>query len=702
MANTNIGISNFVYSQSPFFVRNDHPNFIKFVEAYYQYLEQEGKTIERAKGFRSALDIDRTIDLYADKLYSQFLSLLPDNVIADKNLILKHVKDFYRSRGTEKSIEFLMSILYDLDTNFYYPKRDILKASDGKWFKEKSLKVFDVQLNNVADNNIYTAKKFTEREIRGQTSNASATVENVDVYYENGALIKELKISSQTRDFIAGEKIFATYEEEGNFNYISANVFSGIIASVNILNSGNSYILGTQVPIESNTGSGGVVIISSISVGSLKLISVTDGGAGFQNSNIILVTGGGGSGANADVSSVNTDETYHPNSYNVVIATISLEAGTRIGNSRYSNLNSSITDPANNWIANSMLYFTYSNTGPIQSVTVLVGGNNYSTGVNLTGQANTRIKNLGILGRMRIIDGGQDYAVNDEIEFINQPYLLAGAGFGARGYVESVNATTGAITSVKFKQVPGHYIGGSGYSMFALPLANVISGTGNGANVIVTATLGEGEILSSVSDDVGAIRRLTIVSGGSGYVSSPTLNLKALGSGTAQAVATIVQGVYTYPGRYLNDDGHLSSFNFLQDGKYYHNYSYVVRIKQAINSYRKALKDLVHPAGMIAFGEYTMVDEGETMNVDVSTTSNVKKTIFNYAVYGANSGNIRITRTSHGLVNGNTVYLEFQSGNTINIMNGIFTVMTSNANTFFILQSNTVNTSGNVYYGTLQ
>ncbi len=114
MANTNIGISNFVYSQAPFFVRNDHPALIKFIEGYYQSLEQEGKTIERAKGFREALDVDRSIDLYTDKLYSQFLKLIPEETIADKNLILKHIKDFYRAKGTEKSIEFLLSILYDL------------------------------------------------------------------------------------------------------------------------------------------------------------------------------------------------------------------------------------------------------------------------------------------------------------------------------------------------------------------------------------------------------------------------------------------------------------------------------------------------------------------------------------------------------------------------------------------------------------
>jgi hypothetical protein len=302
---------------------------------------------------------------------------------------------------------------------------------------------------------------------------------------------------------------------------------------------------------------------------------------------------------------------------------------------------------------------------------------------------------------MAIVHAGSGYAVNDEIEIINQPYATVGAGVGARGYVASVNGT-GAITSVKFKEVPGHYIGGSGYNMLQLPRANVLSGTGVGANIAVTAVLGAGEKMISTSDDIGAILSLTIFSGGSGYKTPPTINLKHLGSGTAQVNSTIVQGVFTYPGRYLNDDGHLSSFNFLQDGRYYHNYSYVVRIKQAISNYRKALKDLAHPAGMSLFGEYTSVDNGETMNVQVRTETQTNEIIYRPATYNANLGNIRIFKTSHGLVSGNNVYLEFQSGNTINIMNGIFTVTTSNANTFFVVQSNTVNTSGNVYYGIIQ
>lgn len=878
MANTNIGISNFVYSQSPFFVRNDHPNFIRFVEAYYEYLEQEGKTIERAKGFREALDVDKSIDLYTEKIYSQFLSQIPNDVIADKNLISKHIKDFYRSRGTEKSIKFLMSILFDEDVTFYYPKTDILKASDGKWYQEKSLKVYDIKVNNVADPEILTVKNFTGRQIRGETSNATATVESVDVYYETGVTVKELKISNQVRDFNAGELIRAKFEDQGEIKDISANVFSGIIVRTDIVNRGNNYVVGQRANVESNTGSGAIIVISEVSRASIKSISPVDGGAGFQNTNVILVSGELGFGANATVSLVNTDETVHPNSYNIAITLISAEANSVIGNtsgntyetfaypnlnvvlvnlpgntsnltattdagvqigtmtfssriansnvfmktgdslnaynslsttsyalkitsssptsssvsftplipgstvlnrieiipepfSAYSNLtiscgsgssvttinlsawksnsnvffetfdnlycsgtnvrimrsntrtNQLIIDPglsgpltnqpfqilkkpnAKMSLANTLGFFTYANTGPIQRVLVLSGGNNYTGNVSLTAQANTRVRNLGILGKMSIVRPGYNYVVGDEIEIINQPSATIGAGAGARGYVYSVNAS-GSITSVRFKQVSGHYIGGSGYSMEELPSANIITSTGIGGNVIVTAVLGDGETLTSVSDDIGSILKIDILSGGSGYATAPVINLKGFGSGTAQVDATIIQGVYTYPGRYLNDDGHLSSFNFLQDGKYYHNYSYVTKIRKSIEKYRSALKNLAHPAGMSLFGEYITVDEGDTMNIQVSAANTTPTIVFklasyvsNIVNYTTNTTNVRIIRTNHGVSNGTNVYLEFQTADTINISNGIFKVSLVNANVFVVSQSAPANTSGNVYYG---
>ena len=62
---TNNKISTVVSSQLPEFVRADHPVFVAFLQAYYEYLEQSnstlsfGKTVERAKNIRNYFDTEK-------------------------------------------------------------------------------------------------------------------------------------------------------------------------------------------------------------------------------------------------------------------------------------------------------------------------------------------------------------------------------------------------------------------------------------------------------------------------------------------------------------------------------------------------------------------------------------------------------------------------------------------------------------------
>ena len=193
---SNNRISNLIKTQLPFFVRNDHPNFILFLEAYYEYLEQNEKTINRAKNLRIYRDVDLTEDQFSVKLYDTFMKYIPSDVIADKNLIIKHIKDFYRAKGTEKATKFLMRILYDIEIDFYYPKKDILRASDGKWYIQKSLRITDTQVSNVVNSAITGLEKYIKTTIKGSYSNTTATVEKVDRYYDQGTLIDELILSN--------------------------------------------------------------------------------------------------------------------------------------------------------------------------------------------------------------------------------------------------------------------------------------------------------------------------------------------------------------------------------------------------------------------------------------------------------------------------------------------------------------------------
>jgi len=695
---SNNKISHLINSQVPFFVRNDHQAFVTFLEKYYEYLEQQDKAVNTVKNIQTYFDVDLTPDDYANKLYSIFMNFLPDFALADKDILIKNIKDFYRAKGTEKATRFLFRILYNEEIDFYYPKKDILRASDGKWFIQKSLRVTDTKLNSTANTSIFALEKFVSTQIVGNTSLASAIVERVDRYFEQGQQIDELILSNINGEFSDGETIFTLSD---GLVPLTSNVFGGVISSISITNAGSNYTVGDPVIFVSNTGTGACATVTSVSTGNVADITVLYGGAGYQNGNFLLISGGGGAGANANVTSVLADGSVHPNSYNIVASTISLETNTPINNATYSNLNSA---NANSWIANGMSYWVYANTGPARSILILNSGLNYTSKPSISILPNTVIFGLGILGAMEIANGGQNYQIGDVIEFINVP---GGYGTGAVANVTNVdNQNANAISQVRFQQIPGHFVGGSGFDENFLPRANVISGTGNGANIVVKAILGSGANLTSLTSSIGAIQSISITNRGTGYLPDTTIDLTGSGDGRAQATPFIVQGAYSYPGRYLNDDGHISSYNFLEDRDYYQIFSYVIKSTKSIADYRTAVKDINHPAGLKIFGEYDYVNENIGSEVSADEDAN---TIYNVEAAGyvnttsyitvaktyEKTGNlINVSYASHGLSANANVYLEFTSGNFANVQNSLYMIANSFSNYFYVVQkSNVLNIS---------
>lgn len=661
---TNNKISNIVGSQVPFFVKNDHPQFILFLEAYYEFLEQNGQTIERIKNVKDYYDIDKTIDQFAEKLYDTYLKLFPKNMQVDKSLLMKHAKEFYLARGTEKSIRFLMNILFNEENiDFYYPKKDVLKASDGKWYVQQSLKISDLKINDVSNATFFGLEKFASTSIKGNTSGATAVVERVDRFYEGGTEVEELVLSDLRGEFTNGEQIFTLFTENGQNKSVTASVFGGVLNTVRVTNGGSAYKIGDPVLVQSNSGSGANVQVAKVTSGNIISITVLDVGSGFQNNDYLLITStGAGSGANAYITAVENSGKTHPNTYNIYYSQISSEANTVIGNTVYSNLNSGLTDPANNWIANSLSSFVYSNTGPARAITVVSAGNDYSVPPEISVIANTRIQELGILGRMTVDSGGEGYVIGDTIRIDN---VLFGYGTGAAANVTNVGAN-GTITEVGWVNVPGHITGGAGYSGQFMPTATVESSNANanGAIITVKSILGEGATFFTPNTTLGTVERLVIYNKGIGYLEPPTLDLTGHGDGKATAEATTITGVFKYPGRYLNDDGMLSTANYLEDRDYYQNFSYVLRLQSSINEYRQTLKDLIHPAGMKVFGEYRILDNAEVSNglTNVISTTVTTKAPRTYTI----ANNVIITYTAHGLTNANSIYMEFMTGNIAN------------------------------------
>lgn len=597
LANTRV--SDLISSQLPQFIRDDHETFQAFLESYYEYLEQSGELSDVGNNLIEYFDIDKTLTSFADHMYNEFMLSIPRDISADKAIVLKHIKDFYRAKGSEKSLKFLMRVLYGLEATIYYPKKDILRTDHGTWYVQKSLRVSNVAVDGTSNTNLTGLSLFINKRVYGQTSNASATIERVDRFYEYGQQINEIVLSNITGTFDSGEELWC-YVNEDNVTNVTANVLSSGILNLRIYDGGSGYHIGDPLTFESNTGTGAAAYVSAVAEGNVSNITIVYSGAGFLANDPILVTGDG-VGAEASVVTIDDGEQYHPNTYTIYTTTFDKLANTSIDAADYANLSHDIiTSPnANSRIIDTLTSFQYGPCGPLQSVHVDSGGSGYTGVPSFSVFANTNVTEMGILGRIEIYDGGTGYSNSDFIEFFNVPN---GAGTGASANV--VVDGDGVIMHAYFVEQPGFPIGGLGYSQQYLPTCNIATSTGTGANIAVTAIIGDGESLTGGTGGLGSITSILLTNRGSGYTESPTINLSAYGDGSAVVTANVISGVFAYEGRYLNDNGFLDSYNFLANRDYYQEFSYEIEVQKSLNKYRKAVINLIHPAGVKLFGKY--------------------------------------------------------------------------------------------------
>ena len=227
-------------SQLPEFTREDHATFVSFMEAYFEFLDQQGGAAEIINALSDYGNIDKTVDTFVDHFKETYLHDIPNKVVTDKEFLVKNIREFYRARGSEKSFQFLFRTMFQEEVTLDHPKDQILKPSDGDWIVDKIVKIPDFG----------DSGKWQNREMTGSISNATAMVENVVTIRENKFDVSELLISNIIGTFQIGETVTGT-DKDGNA--ISA-VLNGMIGSVTVDNPGSNYSVGDELIV---TGGGG-------------------------------------------------------------------------------------------------------------------------------------------------------------------------------------------------------------------------------------------------------------------------------------------------------------------------------------------------------------------------------------------------------------------------------------------------------------
>ena len=132
-------LSAVVANQFPDFYKEEGENFLAFVEAYYEYMEQNGKLTDAIQNLEDYRNINTTLDEYLTHFQETLLPSVPYNVASDKKLLAKYIKNYNSSRGTIASYKLLFRAIYDEPVEINYPADQMLKVSDGDWNLDRYL-----------------------------------------------------------------------------------------------------------------------------------------------------------------------------------------------------------------------------------------------------------------------------------------------------------------------------------------------------------------------------------------------------------------------------------------------------------------------------------------------------------------------------------------------------------------------------------
>ena len=554
-----------VAQQLPEFVRDNpsYDNFVLFLEAYYEWLETQNtanslSTLTRttgqgvtygSKNILNYIDIDSTIDEFVQYFINDFLPYIPPDVLTDKRKLLKLSKEFYQSKGTEKSYKFLFRVLYGANAEIFNTNDVILRASDGKWLVPKFLRVDSTTHTEEMHVHWLNSVGF---KIFGETSKSYAVIDFVKITDTT----TEIYISNIQRAFEAGEDITVVDNNNLPVYFYNGEVYvqnqgyeipmeampltdkiGGVVSVITInpdfrglfYNTGDPVVAHGGLNPEKSNAIGLIAQVGDINFGSLSTLVVVNPSHGYRlpPNTTITITGGGGSNAAAEVSLI--DESRFANLTFVTSNALGAMANVMLGNTTNAQTYTTFAVAANtnSTLANTLTFKTFT-VAPIGSVKLLNIGKNYTSAPTISAQSTYTtdygtddFRFLGILQPIQIINAGINYGNSNTITIEN------GTGFGAFANI-TVNSA-GSIISANYvygSSNSAYPLGGLGYDPNYLPTVNISSLTGSNASLVIPGVMATGATFSPTTASIGSIQNIVVVDGGEDYVLTPNISLK--------------------------------------------------------------------------------------------------------------------------------------------------------------------------------
>jgi len=300
------GESHFIKDIVPEFVATDHPSFVEFLAAYYEWMEIQDNPKYESLKMLDRRDIDDTVDDFVTYFMKEFLKNFPETFAStntSKRKLIKNVKDFYKAKGTEKSYKLIFRLLFNETPEIAYPSKDILKLSSAKWKEPIVLKL--TRTNTISNIFDMLSRKLEQRHAITNEVTAYGFIESILAYDIKGYEVLEVELSD----------IFGNFQSEQNVQCELADgttVYEYVyptVASIAVLDgaSGSRYAVGDLITVSgSSLGVDALAQVTLVGLsGEINKVDIVNTGINYRSVESLTATiasnGGTGSGATLGV-----------------------------------------------------------------------------------------------------------------------------------------------------------------------------------------------------------------------------------------------------------------------------------------------------------------------------------------------------------------------------------------------------------------
>jgi len=272
-------------------------NFIKFIDSNGDPDTLISNDIVKVRFYvKTYLDVSTTPDTEDGVKRLVESTGVKKTTYENQRNFLKFMKDFYQSKGTEKSYDFLFRAIFNEPIEIYYPKDNLFKASNNIWESSTSVRAIphEVNYDNPAIQNPYR--------ITGKVSGATATVEYYNDFEIGSYDVREYFITNVFGTFQSEEDIIVAQQNGTTFE----EKLYECVVGFDIINAGTDY--SRNQPLHYNlssngSGQGFAAVIDHTTTGKVESIDIGSAGDGYIDGEHIefVHTGSLGSGASGIV-----------------------------------------------------------------------------------------------------------------------------------------------------------------------------------------------------------------------------------------------------------------------------------------------------------------------------------------------------------------------------------------------------------------